>query len=123
MNIIFIFNISIDKHIWLSIYTRPILFHLTLAAIVFAIICQVAFASNALKSKASDEKRTIFIDGGSTDTAGDIVDVFLYFGTFTLAVLTALAIIGLIYGATDATGTGYGATGFEGDFDSYSWVF
>lgn len=77
------------------------------AAVALALVA-AAVASEAAPNALKEEQRTIFIDGGSTDSFG-ITDVFLYIGTFTLAILTALAIIGLIYGAQESGSTGYEA--------------
>jgi len=76
------------------------------ATVACALVC--AEAPNAPKN-LEETKRTIFFDGGSTDAIG-ITDVFLYIGTFVLATITALAILGLIYSKSDdtaATATGY----------------
>ncbi|CAL4164011.1 unnamed protein product [Meganyctiphanes norvegica] len=74
----------------------------------FAIASSYAEEVVAEGKSVAESQRTIFLDGGSTDAIG-IVDVFLYIGTFVLATVTALAILGLIYGAggEEATATGY----------------
>ncbi|CAL4093314.1 unnamed protein product [Meganyctiphanes norvegica] len=81
---------------------------LILATAAFALVA----AEKLDHTKHLEEtKRTIFFDGGSTDAIG-ITDVFLYIGTFVLATITALAILGLIYSKSEdtaATGTGYEA--------------
>merc|ERR1719436_1984058 len=82
-------------------------------AILATIACALVSADvapNAQSKGLEETKRTIFFDGGSTD-AISITDVFLYIGTFVLATITALAILGLIYSKSEdgATGTGYSA--------------
>merc|ERR1712128_134618 len=71
----------------------------------------------------AESARTIFLDGGSTDAIG-ITDVFLYLGTFILATVTALAILGLIYGASgEEEATGYAepaATSYAGYEQGYA---
>jgi len=93
---------------------------LILATAAFALVS--AEAPNAPKG-LEETKRTIFFDGGSTDAIG-ITDVFLYIGTFVLATITALAILGLIYSKSDdgATGTGYEApaTAYSGYEQAYA---
>jgi len=95
------------------------------AAILATIACALvsAEAPNAPKN-LEETKRTIFFDGGSTDAIG-ITDVFLYIGTFVLATITALAILGLIYSKQEdgATGTGYEApapTAYSGYEQAYA---
>ncbi|XP_063592644.1 uncharacterized protein LOC134769836 [Penaeus indicus] len=90
------------------------------AAVVLALVA-VAVASEAAPNALKEEQRTIFIDGGSTDSFG-ITDVFLYIGTFTLAILTALAIIGLIYGTQESGSTGYEAPA-TGSYTSYDHAY
>ncbi|XP_064095569.1 uncharacterized protein LOC135207637 [Macrobrachium nipponense] len=100
------------------------------AASVFVILFALAAAatpresSGASSPKSStalkeDSSRTIFLDGGSTDEFG-ITDAFLYLGTFTLAVVIAMIVIGIIYGANEANNnSGYEAPAATG-YDSYS---
>ncbi|XP_068249006.1 uncharacterized protein [Palaemon carinicauda] len=72
-------------------------------------------SNNALK----EDSRTIFLDAGTTDEFG-ITDVFLYLGTFTTAVVIAMIVIGIIYGATEAnSSSGYEASAPTG-YDSYA---
>merc|ERR1719206_176223 len=72
----------------------------------------------------TEQARTIFLDGGSTDSIG-IVDVFLYLGTFVLATVTALAILGLIYGASgDSGATGYAQPAvYDTTYSAYDQVY
>merc|ERR1719348_209662 len=79
--------------------------------LAFATFALVSAEDPNLSKNLEETPRTIFFDGGSTDAIG-ITDVFLYIGTFVLATITALAILGLIYSKSDdgaATGTGYEA--------------
>ncbi|CAL4123369.1 unnamed protein product [Meganyctiphanes norvegica] len=72
-----------------------------------------------------ETKRTIFFDGGSTDFIG-ITDVFLYIGTFVLATIAALAVLGLIYSKSEdtaATGTGYEAPTATGGYSAYEQAY
>ncbi|XP_027227605.1 uncharacterized protein [Penaeus vannamei] len=90
------------------------------AAVILAFVA-FASASDAAANALKEEQRTIFIDGGSTDSFG-VTDVFLYIGTFTLAILTTLAIIGLIYGVQETGSTGYEAP-TAGSYTSYDHAY
>ncbi|CAL4167054.1 unnamed protein product, partial [Meganyctiphanes norvegica] len=95
---------------------------LILASAAFALVS--AQAPNAPKN-LQETKRTIFFDGGSTDAIG-ITDVFLYIGTFVLATIAALAILGLIYSKSEdtaATGTGYEAPTATGGYSAYEQAY
>jgi len=96
-----------------------------LKAVILATVACALVSAEApnLPKNLQETKRTIFFDGGSTDAIG-ITDVFLYIGTFVIATITALAILGLIYSKTDeaATGTGYEAPA-SGGYAAYEQAY
>jgi len=75
-----------------------------------------ASASEEAGGLAEAQGRTIIVDGGSTDSFS-VTDVLLYIGTLTLASLTALLILGLIY---DKKGDDGAAASYEAPTAGYT---
>ncbi|XP_018027311.1 uncharacterized protein LOC108682620 [Hyalella azteca] len=88
--------------------------------------------SLTVKESDEDDGRYIIIDGGNTDTIG-ITEFFIYFGAVALAIVCALALLGILLAVLDgisanpaggATTYGYGGTPTVQDtYSSYKRVF
>ncbi|CAL4173841.1 unnamed protein product, partial [Meganyctiphanes norvegica] len=85
-----------------------------LGMILFCGTLSTVAATSEDAKAISVAERTVFVDGGNTDSFS-VTDVFLYIGTLTLASLTALIILGLIYDKNDTgAATSYETTGYTG---------